>query len=286
MNKGLTGGAFLLLLPAILFIVVLFIGPFVYGMFLSLTSAENGRFTLENFIQFFTDEFDRNTIWTTIKIAAPATLINVALAVPFAYFMRHGLRGERIVTFFLILPITLGTVLLSEGMKKYMGAVGWLNQLLLALHVVKEPVQFIYNYTGVMLSLVIQGFPFAFLMILGYVSGINPDLEKASQMLGASRFQTFWKVLFPLMVPGIAICLCLVFVMEFTVFPSAVMLGQPSGPTRVMAISAYHWFMEKFNWNMASAVTVIMAVIELAVISAILIGRNRLYRGATMVGKG
>jgi putative spermidine/putrescine transport system permease protein len=285
MNRGLTGGAFLLLLPAIAFILLLFIGPFVYGLILSFTNSEGG-ITLQNFIQFFSDEFDRNTIWTTLKIAVPATLINVVLAVPFAYYMRHGMKGERIITFFLILPITLGTVLLSEGMLRYMGAVGWLNQLLMALHIVKEPFLFVHNRLGVILSLIIQGFPFAFLMILGYVSGINPDLEKASQMLGASRFQTFWKVLFPLMVPGIAICLCLVFVMEFTVFPSAVMLGQPSGPTRVMSIAAYHWFMEKFNWNVASAITVIMAVIELSVISVILFGRNRLYRGSSMVGKG
>jgi putative spermidine/putrescine transport system permease protein len=285
MNKGLTGGAFLLLLPAIVFVLLLFIGPFVYGLILSFTT-QDGKLTLGNFIQFFSDPYDYETIKITLWIAVPATLINVALAVPFAYYMRHGMRGERIITFFLILPITLGTVLLSEGMLRYMGAVGWLNQLLMALHIVKEPFQFVHNRLGVMLSLIIQGFPFAFLMILGYVSGINPDLEKASQMLGASRFQTFWKVLFPLMVPGIAICLCLVFVMEFTVFPSAVMLGQPSGPTRVMSIAAYHWFMEKFNWNVASAITVIMAAIELTVISVILVGRNRLYRGASMVGKG
>jgi putative spermidine/putrescine transport system permease protein len=285
MNKGLTGGAFLLLLPAIIFVLLLFIGPFVYGLILSFTT-QDGKFTLGNFIQFFSEPYDFETIRTTLWIAVPATLINVALAVPFAYYMRHGMKGERIITFFLILPITLGTVLLSEGMLRYMGAVGWLNQLLMALHIVKEPFQFVHNRLGVMLSLIIQGFPFAFLMILGYVSGINPDLEKASQMLGATRFQTFWKVLFPLMVPGIAICLCLVFVMEFTVFPSAVMLGQPSGPTRVMSIAAYHWFMEKFNWNVASAITVIMAAIELTVISVILVGRNRLYRGASMVGKG
>lgn len=285
MNKGLTGGGFILLLPAVLFIALLFIGPFIYGLILSLTTQE-GKLTLDNFIQFFSDPYDRNTIWTTLKLAVPATLINVGLAIPFAYYMRHGMRGERIITFFLILPITLGTVLLSEGMLKYMGAVGWLNQLLMALHIIKEPFQFIHNYLGVMLSLVIQGFPFAFLMILGYVSGINPDLEKASQMLGASKFQTFIKILFPLMIPGIAICLCLVFVMEFTVFPSAVMLGQPSGPTRVMSIAAYHWFMEKFNWNIASAITMVMALIELLVITVILIGRSRLYKGASMVGKG
>ncbi len=285
MNKGLTASGLLLLLPAVLFILLLFVGPFLYGLILSFTTPE-WKITLDNFIQFFSDPFERNTIGITLKLAVPATLINVGLAVPFAYYMRHGMRGERIITFFLILPITLGTVLLSEGMLKYMGAVGWLNQLLMALHILKEPFQFIHNSLGVMLSLIIQGFPFAFLMILGYVSGINPDLEKASQMLGASKLQTFIKVLFPLMVPGIAICLCLVFVMEFTVFPSAVMLGQPSGPTRVMSIAAYHWFMEKFNWNIASAITMVMAAIELVVISAILVGRNRLYRGASMVGKG
>jgi putative spermidine/putrescine transport system permease protein len=285
MTKGLKGSGFLLLLPALVFLFALFVYPFVYGLILSFTDA-NGVLTLKNYIRFFGDSWEVNTIWLTMRLAIPATLVNVGLAIPFAYFMRHGMKGERIITFFLILPLTLGTVLVAQGMRNYMGAVGWLNQLLIALRVVKEPVQFIYNYWGVLISLIIQGFPFAFLMILGYVSGINPDLEKASQMLGASRFQTFWRVLFPLMVPGIAICFCLVFVMEFSVFPTAVLLGQPAGETRVIAYSAYTWAFEKFDWNVASAITMTMGAIELAVISAVLLWRNRIYTGASMAGKG
>ena len=285
MTKGLKGGGFFLLLPAVVFIALLFVYPFIYGLVLSFTNAE-GAFTLKNYIRFFTDSWEVNTIWLTIRLAIPATLVNVGLAIPLAYFMRHGLKGERVITFFLILPLTLGTVLIAQGMRNYMGAVGWLNQLLLALRIVKEPVQFIYNFWGVLISLIIQGFPFAFLMILGYVSGINPDLEKASQMLGASKFQTFWRILFPLMVPGIAICFCLVFVMEFSVFPTAVLLGQPAGETRVIAISAYTWAFEKFDWNVASAITMTMAAIELIVISIVLVWRNRMYSGASMVGKG
>jgi putative spermidine/putrescine transport system permease protein len=285
MNKGLRGGSFLFLLPAVAFILLLFVYPFIYGLYLSFTDP-NGAVTLANFARFFGDAWESRTIWVTLWIAVPATFINVILAVPFAYYMRHGVRGEKIITFFLIIPLTLGTVLVSEGMLNYMGPTGWLNQFLMLVGIVKVPFRFTHNYLGVMLSLVIQGFPFAFLMILGYVSGINPDLEKASQMLGASRLQTFIRVLFPLMVPGLAICFSLNFVMAFTVFPSAVLLGQPSGPTRVISIAAYQWAFEKFDFNTASAISMTMATIELIVISGVLVLRNRMYRGASMVGKG
>lgn len=285
MKRSSKGRFWLLLIPAIVFFIVLFLYPFVYGLILSLTTAK-GEFTFANYIRFFTDPRDLRTIVVTLQIALPITLINVGLAIPCAYFMRRGIKGEKLITFFLIIPITLGTVLVSEGMLTYMGPNGWLNQLLMALGIVKQPFRFTHNYLGVMISLGLQGFPYAFLMLLGYVSGINPDLEKASQMLGATKRQTFWKVLFPLMVPGIAISLCLCFVMAFSVYPSAVLLGQPSGPTRVISIAAYQWAFEKFNFNAASAISMLMAAIELIVISAILVWRSRMYKGASIVGKG
>jgi putative spermidine/putrescine transport system permease protein len=278
-------GFWLMLVPAIAFFFVLFLYPFIYGLLLSFTTAK-GDFTFANYIRFFTDARDVRTIGVTLGLALPITFINVGLAIPCAYFMRRGIKGERLITFFLIVPITLGTVLVSEGMLTYMGPNGWLNQILMALRIVQQPVRFTHNYAGVMISLGLQGFPYAFLMLLGYVSGINPDLEKASQMLGAKKIQTFWKIIFPLMVPGIAISLCLCFVMAFSVYPSAVLLGQPSGPTRVIAIAAYQWAFEKFNFNAASAISMLMAAIELVVISAILIWRSKMYRGASIVGKG
>ena len=284
--RGAARGSYLyLLVPALVFIILLFLYPFFYGLYLSLTKA-NGTFTLTNYARFFSDARDFRTVWTTLSIAVPVTLVNVGLAIPFAYHMRRGLRGEKLISFFLIVPITLGTVLVSEGMLTFMGPNGWLNQLLIVLRIAREPVRFTHNYLGVVISLGLQGFPYAFLMLLGYVSGISPDLEKASQMLGASRIQTFWRVLFPLMVPGIAISFCLNFVMAFSVFPSAVLLGQPSGPTRVISIAAYQWAFEKFNFNAASAISMVMAAIELVVIGIILAWRGRMYKGASIVGKG
>jgi putative spermidine/putrescine transport system permease protein len=285
MEKTKWRSIFFIILPALLFLMVLFIYPFIYGLILSFTDASSS-FTVNNFIKFFTDPWEFRTIGITMSIALPATIINIILAIPFAYYMRHGIKGEKIVTFFLIIPITLGTVLISEGMLTYMGPVGWLNQLLMGIGLVSTPLVLTHNYTGVMISLVIQGFPFAFLMLLGYISGINPTLESAAQMLGASKFQTFRKVLFPLIAPGIAIAFCLNFVMAFSVFPSAVLLGQPSGPTRVISLAAYQWAFEKFDFNMGSTISIIMGGIELIIISIVLLWRNRIYRGASMVGKG
>jgi len=234
----------------------------------------------------FTTFFEVRTIWVTLIISLPVTVLCVVVAVPLAYYMRKGIKIEKLITFFLIIPITLGTVLVSEGMLTFLGPKGWVNQLLIFLGLVKEPLQFTHNFTGVIISLFIQGFPFAFLMLLGYTSGINSDLEKAAQMLGATKAKTFWKVMFPLMAPGIAIAFCLNFVMSFSVFPSAVLLGQPSGPTRVIAYAAYQWAYEKFDQNMGSTICMIMAVIEIVIISLVLTWRQKIYKGASMVGKG
>jgi putative spermidine/putrescine transport system permease protein len=273
----------LILLPALLFIALLFIYPFFNGVYLSFTNG-SGQFTLENYIKFFSDPWEVRTIWITLGIAIPATLINVFLSIPFAYYMRHGIKGEKMITFFLIVPVTLGSVLIAEGMLTFMGPNGWLNHLLIAMGLVKTAVRFTHNYWGVLISLVLSGFPFAFLMLLGYISGINPNLEKAAQMLGASQWQTFEKIIFPLLVPGIAIAFCLNFVMAFSVYPTAVLLGEPSGPTRVISISAYQWAFEKFNFNMGSTVSMVMAVIELLVIIVVIAWRQKLNRGASISG--
>jgi putative spermidine/putrescine transport system permease protein len=283
--KKFNRSVMVLLLPSLAFMLLLFVYPFIYGLYLSITT-KTGEFTFKNYITFFTSNWEVRTIWVTLLISLPVTILCVSLAVPLAYYMRRGIKTEKLITFFLIIPVTLGTVLISEGMLSFLGPRGWVNQFLLLLGIVKEPVQFTHNFVGVIISLFIQGFPFAFLMLLGYTSGISPELEKAAQMLGASKWLTFRKIMFPLMAPGIAIAFCLNFVMSFSVFPSAVLLGQPSGPTRVIAYAAFQWAYEKYDQNMGSTICMIMAVIEVLIIALVLTWRQKIYKGASIVGKG
>ena len=119
----------LLLIPAIGMLLALFAYPFVYGLTISLQPQE-GSGALANYRGFFSDAFQRDTILTTLKLALPATAVNVTGAIPIAYRLRGPFRGKRLLTTILVVPVTLGTVLVAEGLLRYLGPRGWLNRLL------------------------------------------------------------------------------------------------------------------------------------------------------------
>ena len=240
---------------------------------------------LANYERFFSDPYYSQTIAITLEMGLPATLINMAAAVPLAFHL-SSMRRQRVLTAILVLPVTLGTVLVAQGLLGYLGPQGWFNRVLVSLHLISEPIRLIHNYWGVMISLIITGFPFVFLLMLSYVTGIDPALPKAAATLGASAWARFRHIHLPLLASGFAMCFCLAFVQAFTVFPSAVLLGQPAGTTRVISIVAYHAAYEEYDYSMASAVALIMGTVQLVVISLVLGVREFVYRGPLGGGKG
>jgi len=280
--RGLDGVT-LLVLPAVAFVLGLFVYPFLYGLWLSFQPKTGA--TLANYTRFFSDSFLYGTIATTLWLALPVTVLNLLLAVPIAFRVRL-MRHQRILTTILVIPITLGTVLVAEGLLNYLGPQGWFNRTLLTLGIVSSPVKLLHNYWGVFLSLLITGFPFTFLLTLSYLTGIDPALEQAAATLGARPWARFRHVLLPLLLPGLAITFCLSFVQAFSVFPSAVLLGAPAGPTRVISIAAYQAAFEEYDYSMASAIAMVMALVQLGIVVAVLGARGFIYRGPAGGGKG
>lgn len=282
----LNSAAILLSLPAFLIVVALFIYPFLYGTVLSFRGGYvgEGGWTLDNYRNFFGDSYLAGTIGITFKVALPVTLVSVGASIPLAYYMRRGIRFERFTTALLILPITLGTVMISQGMITYFSPTGWFNTALLTLGIIHQPLTLLRNVLAVQISLFIQGFPFTFLLILGYMSAINPDLERASRMLGGGAWNTFWRVIFPLSLPGIAIAFCLNFVANFSVFPSANLVGEPTHATHVIAVEAYNQAFNNFREPFGTAIALIMGAIELLVIVLVLWLQSRTASGAAISG--
>jgi len=274
-------GVTLLVLPAVLFVIALFVYPFAYGFVLSFQPKVGDW--LANYAKFFSDPFLYDTIEATFRLAIPATLINVLLSIPVALRVRR-MRNRRVLTTILVIPITLGTVLIAEGLLNYLGPQGWFNRTLVLFGF--SQVRLVHNYTGVMLSLILSGFPFTFLLTLSYLTGIDPSLEQAAATLGAKARARFRHILMPLLAQGLAINLCLSFVQTFSVFPSAVLLGAPAGATRVISIAAYQAAYEQYDASMASAIAMIMGFCQLAVVVLILGARHFVYRGSAGGGKG
>jgi putative spermidine/putrescine transport system permease protein len=274
----------LLLLPALIFVVGLFVYPFLYGLVLSFQPKAAGEW-LANYRRFFADPYLYDTVARTLWIALPVTILNIVLSIPVAMRVRL-MRHQRLLTTILVLPVTLGTVLVAEGLLNYLGPQGWLNRTLALLGLAAGTVKLIHNYWGVFLSLVITGFPFTFLLTLSYVTGIDPSLERAASTLGASARERFRHIILPLLLPGLAMTFCLSFVQSFSVFPSAVLLGAPAGPTRVISIAAYQAAFEEYDYSLASAIAMIMGLVQLLIVAAILGARGLFYRGPAGAAKG
>src|SRR3989440_12780924 len=117
------------MLPAAIYLLVMFVYPFAYGVVLSL-QAKDGGLSLANYLAFFRDPWQARTIWVTASIAVPNTVVTVLLALIVAYSMRRGIRGERTITAALGLPLALGTVLVAEGINGFYRPTGWLNPAL------------------------------------------------------------------------------------------------------------------------------------------------------------
>jgi putative spermidine/putrescine transport system permease protein len=278
--------AMVFLLPSVLYVVVMFVYPFLYGIWLSVHPMKVPGLSLANYVAFFTDEYQYKTVGITFGLAVPNTVVVLLLSLFLAYNMRRGIFLERTITTILVLPISLGVILLGVGILGFYGGKGWLNQMLLGAGLLEEPLVLTHNYIGVMLSLFMQQFPFCFLMLLGYISGIDPALENSARTLGAGPWTVFHRIMLPLIAPGLAIAFALVFVMSFATFPSAILLGQPSGATRTIAIAAYAQAFEQFDMSYASAIAVIMGLFQLAALLIIIVLRQRMVLAATMgVGK-
>ena len=276
--------ALLLVVPAAAFMLLLFVYPFLYGLALSFNPKEGGA--LANYSHFFTTDNLWPTIWTTLAAGVSRHADQRRAGAADRVQDAREVAVSALATTILVIPITLGTVLIAQGMLTYFGPKGWLSQFLQFFHLYEGAIRLTHNYWGVLISLVISGFPFAFLLILSYITGIDPVLARAASTLGANPRAQFRTIYLPLLAPGLAMCFCLAFVQAFSVFPSAVLLGSPAGPTRVISIAAYEAAFEQYDYSLASAIAMIMGFVQLVIVAAVLGLRNLMYRGPVSGGKG
>jgi putative spermidine/putrescine transport system permease protein len=280
----------LMLVPALILALALFIYPFSYGIGLTFQPSAAiqkawGGGVFANYVAFFKDSFIFDSVWLTMRLALPVALVNVLVSIPVAFKLRNRFRGKKLLTTLVVLPIALGTVLTAQGLLIFAGRQGWLNRFLIQIGLIDQPIAFVNNYWGVVFSLIISGFPFAFLLISSYLSGIDPSIEAAAKTMGANWLQRFRRVILPLLAPGLATTAILTFVLAFSVFPSARLVGDAMGSTRVMSLMAFRAFGEQNDYPMASTIAIMMGLVELAVIALILLWRSSMYKGSTG-GKG
>ena len=273
----------LLLVPALLVIAGLFLYPFIYGISISF-EPESGGGALANYTKFFNDPYQAGSILKTLRLALPVALVSVGLAAPLAFQCRRDFRGRKLVTLVVMLPITFGSILIAQGMPRVFSPYGWVNLVLKDIGL--PPVSLLYNYWGTFIAAVLTTLPLSFLLLMGFFGGIDRSLEHAAATLGAGRAARFWRIVLPLAAPGLLTTFMLACVEAFAIFPSAILVGQPDNQTHVLTIPIYQAASQNSDYTQASAIAIVLTVIEVLILGLAVFIRNRLFAGPAIGGKG
>jgi putative spermidine/putrescine transport system permease protein len=270
---------FLLLLPALLVLVLLFVYPLIGILDRSLYKT---GYTLEFYRQIFRVPLYLTVIGLTFRTAGAVTLICLLLGYPLAYLLVSASpRVARLLFIVVILPFFTSIIVRTYAWMVLLGRNGIVNQYLVALGFTKDPLPLLYNQFGVMTGMSYVLLPFMILTLYSVMRGIDPGLVRAAHNLGASRWQAFRRIFLPLSLPGVAGGTLLVFILSLGFFITPRLMGGPSDILVAMLIENEVEF--TMNWSLASALAVILLIITL--LAFVLYNRvvrlERMFEGQT-----
>ncbi len=254
--------------PAILLIGLFFLLPLIRLLLLSTTDSfprATDRLTWDNYEEVFTRAFHLDALLTSLRLSTIVTVITAAIGFPVAYYLiRAKSRLKPIVLVAIISPLLISIVVRSLGWLIVLGREGVINQALLGLGVVDEPVQLLYTFGAVVAGEVHILLPFMVLSLTTALGQIPPSLDEGAAVLGASRVRRFWRITLPLSAPGLISGCVLVFVLTMGSYVTPQMLG--GGKVNVVTTDIYSRMMVEFDWPMGSALSIVTLVGTLAVV--------------------
>ena len=259
-----------LAVPYIVWAILMLVMPMALIAMYSVSQQGNSivsfTLTIEHYAKFFTDPDFLLILWRSLVIALKTTIICLLIGYPVANFIANS--NERLQNL-LVLSITLPTWinalvrtyawigLLSEG--------GIIQQILSFFGL--GNVELLYTEGAVLLGMVYNFIPFMILQINTSLCKMDRSLLEASADLGANKFQTFWRVTFPLSLPGVINGITLVFLPAVSSFFIPKLLG--GGQYFLIGNMIENQFITVGEWNFGSAISMIMAIIMMLMMLAV-----------------
>jgi spermidine/putrescine transport system permease protein len=258
-----------LAIPGLMWFLVFFLLPLSVILIFSITeksliSGEPVRFTLDNFIQVFQKRHYLIILLRSLRISFLTTVISILFSYPVAYFLAKRTRFDRALIVMLMIPFWINYLIRTFAWKLILSDNGILNQLLMALNIIDEPLRIMYTQTSVLLGLVYAYTPMMVLPLYASLLRIDDSLIEASLDLGASKARAFFDITFRLSLTGIFAGTLLVFIPALGSFAIPAILG---GTDSVMIGNMIeNQFNLVGNWNAGSAFTLSLAVLSIVMV--------------------
>jgi putative spermidine/putrescine transport system permease protein len=232
--------------------------------------------TPANYARFFTDSYYLDVMRTTLVIAIVSTALCLLLGLPIAYRLaRMTSRWKSAATLAVVLPLFLGSTVRSVGWLILFSKRGLLDQAAAWL-VAGGHMDMMFTRNAVLIGVVSFNLPYMILTLQSVLEGIDIRLEEAARGLGADPVRSFWRIVWPLALPGVATATILVFILSMNSFATPVLLGGPR--FHMMAPELYSAFAADNNWPFASAMAFILMAATLLLTGAANVLIPRRYR--------
>jgi putative spermidine/putrescine transport system permease protein len=210
-------------LPLLVALALLYIAPVLDVLWISVTDPEPG---LENYRRLLDYESLRHVLLTTLRVSAETTLIAVPLGYLVAWTMLHARRRHALwMTGMVLIPFWVSVLVRAFAWVTLLRPEGLLNDALMRLGLIQQPLALIRNETGVLIGMVHYLIPYAVLPLYANMRGIDPRLEQASRSLGAGALTGFLRVFLPLSMPGVFAAGLLVFILALGFLVTPAILG-------------------------------------------------------------
>ena len=304
-DGGLNG--FVLALPALFWMVFFFIVPVMIVLVISfMTRSRAGAelpFTLEAYHDIFGEFYEMEEIregWVdfqaaeslgerteavneilepdngrgrvflrSIRIALISTVISLLLGYPLAYFIstRRSTLMRSVTLFLVILPFWTNFLVRTYAWRIILGQDGVINNVLLWLGVIQEPLGLLFTQGAVIVGLVYGFLPFMVLPIYASIERFDFKLVEAAHDLGANDWSAFWRVVLPGTAPGVVAGSILVFIPSVGSYVTPDLLGGGSGDALMIGNLIADWFGATGNWPRGGAISIAMMVLVLGALA-------------------
>ena len=250
----------------ILSLPLLFIGFFFYFPLSWIIKfaffTDRNSFTLQYFSTIFKDPYTFFVVKFTFKEAFISALITLIIGFPGAFIISHyKFKGKSIILSLTTVPFVLPSVLVALGFIVLLGKNGYLNSFLINVLHFKNPVSILYTFPAIIIVHAFYNFPIILRVVGSAWDGLPDKLIFAAQSLGANRFQTFWKVTFPMLLPAIVSSFTLVFMFCFLSFVIILVIGGARFATIEVSIYTYYNIFSDFH--MGSALALLQALFSI-----------------------
>lgn len=257
--------AIIFLVLEILFIVL----PLTYMVAVSFARRTSSygfewSFTLQNY-RSLTRNVYMTAFWNSLELGLISTFFTLLVGYPFGYFMAFlSKKWKNIVMGLLLLQFTIGGLIRLQGWMMILRADGPINRILMAIGLIDEPLQLLYNKAAVVFALSYALLPFMIFSIYSSAEKLDRSLIEASRDLGASRIETFFRVSLPLTLPGLMGGFTLSFIPSMGLFFVSDLMG--GGKIPLVGNVIQNEMGRGANWPLAASAAVLLTIMTLVVL--------------------